>query len=118
MIGNVAGNDRTGADHSALTYCDTGENSGIASDRGATANAGGKDFPVRIALQLSLGVRGAGVPVIGEHHHMPNENFVGDLDAFADEAVRRDFAAVADHGSFLDFDKCPNRRFIADPASI
>jgi hypothetical protein len=118
MIGDVAGNDRAGANHGAFAYRNTGENSGIAADRGTAANAGGKDFPVRIRLQLTLRVRGARTAVIGEYHSMPDENLIGDLDAFADEAVRRDFAAVADDGIFLYFDKRPNLRFITDATSI
>jgi hypothetical protein len=118
MIRDIAGHHRASPDHGTLAYGDARKNRGIAADRGASANARADDFPVRASLQMSLRGRRARIGIIGKHHPVPDEDLVGDLDAFANKTMRRDFTTVADDGILLDFDKRSNLGFVTDATSI
>jgi hypothetical protein len=49
---------------------------------------------------------------------MADEALVLDAYAFANERMRADLAACADHGVFLDFDECADFRVFAHAAAI
>ena len=118
MIGNIASHHRAGPDHGAFAYGDAGKDCGVAADRGSTADAGGQKFPVRLGLYSSLNGRCARKAIVGEHHAMPDEDLVGDLDTLADKAVGRDFATLTNDRIPLNFDKRPDSGSVTDPASI
>src|SRR4029078_9951753 len=56
--------------------------------------------------------------VIGEHDAVPDEHLVLDAHAFADEAVRGDFAASSDRRAGLDFNKRPDPGLVTNRATI
>ena len=80
--------------------------------------SGRHDRPVRVGLQAAVGVDGARVQIVGEHHAVADEHPVLDRHAFADEAVARDLAVAADRGAALDLDERADPRARADPAAI
>jgi len=49
---------------------------------------------------------------------VPNEDLIFKGDAFTDETVARDFAAIAHARVFLNFDKSANLYIVADLAAI
>lgn len=74
-------------------------------------------LPVILCLQSAVDGR-TWIEVIDEHDAMPNEDVIVYGHSFADEAVRRNLAAISNDDVFLDLDKCANLRFIAQPAAI
>ena len=95
-----------------------GKDGRIAADRGASANASGKQSPVRLRLHESFDGRRPRVAIVGEHHAVSDKDLVGDLHPFANKAVGRYFAAFANDGIFLNFDKRPDFRLVADAAPV
>ncbi len=60
----------------------------------------------------------AGRLVVDEHHAVPDEDAVSELDAGADERVALDLAARPDDRSRLNLDERPDPRLVADAAAV
>ena len=74
--------------------------------------------PVIAVFQRAFGVRACRIDVIGEHHAMPDENFVLQRDTFANETMRGNLAARTDLATRLNFYKGADPAILTDPASI
>jgi hypothetical protein len=62
--------------------------------------------PIRIGLQLTIIIRGAGMEVVDKGDIVPDEDPVFERHAFANEGMARNFATVPDFDALLDFDEC------------
>jgi hypothetical protein len=60
---------------------------------------------------------GARVRIVDEYHPMPDEHFILDGDAFAEERMAGNPAASTDHRILFDLDKRINARVVADSAT-
>jgi hypothetical protein len=58
------------------------------------------------------------MPIVDEHHAVPDENFVFDHDAGTNERVTRNLAALADVRVALDLDERADLRRVSDAASV
>ena len=75
-------------------------------------------LPIRLGLQFTRGGGGPRKPIVDEGDIMADKNFVLDRDAFADERVAGNFAALADPNPFLNLDKRADFRVVADFAAV
>src|SRR5690606_20983613 len=117
-VGNVVRHDGTGADQRTLAYRDSGHDRRIAADRRTSPDARRDHLPIGLALQASVGIRGTRVAVVREYHAVPDEYFVFNGHAFAEERVRGDLAACADRRVLLDLDECADPRVVPDGATV
>src|SRR5262249_47401046 len=115
---NASGDDAAGTDERALADFDAAQDGGARSDRCRLADDGGRHGPVRIGLQLALGVDRAGIAIVDEHHSVADEDVVLDFDAFADERMALHFDPPADLRAALNLDERADPAFIADFAAV
>jgi hypothetical protein len=74
--------------------------------------------PIFVARHNSRRPRAGLECVVDEHHSVPDETIVANLDKLAYEAVRLNLRARADPDSALDLDERPNKAVRANFASI
>jgi hypothetical protein len=58
------------------------------------------------------------MPIVDEHHTVPDENFVFDRDAGTNERVTRNLATLSDVRIALNLDERANLRRVSDAASV
>jgi hypothetical protein len=58
------------------------------------------------------------MPIVDEHHAVPDENFVFDGDAGTNERMTRNFAALADMRIALNLDERAQLRAVSHAASV
>src|SRR6185436_13761371 len=110
--GDVARDDRTGADHDVVADGDR-QQGRVRPDRDAVADPG-------CAPSLALAARRAafGKRVVDEHDAVADEAVAADLDQLADERVRLDPGARADDGAALDLDERADEAVIPQCALV
>src|SRR5262245_26362808 len=114
---HVFGHNGTSPHQRAGANCHTGQDHRPAADGCALAHTGLDDLPVRLGLGLAV-ARSPRVEVVDEHHSVTDKDFVFNRYAFTDERVARDLAPGADGSVFLDLDKAPDARLVADSAAV
>src|SRR5207237_1285299 len=117
VVWDVARHDGARADQGMGADGNAAEDDRSGPDGRAALDAGRDDRPVGVALQAAGGGR-ARVAVVDEEDAMTDADLVLDGDAFADEAVRGDFAASANAGVFLDLDEGADLGVVADGAAV
>src|SRR5690349_2676588 len=100
MVGDVVGDDGSGAYQGALADGHATHDDGPAADRCATLDDGWNQGPVAFRLRTSVFGR-SGVAVVDEHNPVAHEHLVLDADALANEGVGGDLAAGADADALL-----------------
>jgi len=106
------------ADEGAATDRHPAQDGAARADGGAALHERGFADPVLICGHGADSGGGSRAPVVDERHVVPDEHFVLDGDAFANEAVAGDLAAPADAGSFLYFDEGADLGLVADRAAV
>ena len=74
--------------------------------------------PIRFGLQLPGRASCPGIAVVDESYPVPDEHLRLDGDAFTDERMTGDLAAITHSCSFLNFDEGPNPSVVADLAAV
>src|SRR5687767_4291954 len=87
MRGDVAGDNRTGADNGPLADTQVTKNNGARTDAGALSYDRGLNGPVCLVLQGTVVVGSAGMFVVNEGYAMTDEYFVLDGHPFADKSM-------------------------------
>lgn len=110
--------DAAGADYRALPDGDPAEEGGAGAYGGAFLHNGLLAVPVGFRLQGAVSGRSAGIAIVRECHAVADEDFVFKHDAFANERMAGDLAALADGRAFLDFDESADLCFVTDSAAV
>jgi hypothetical protein len=116
--GNILGHYAARADHGAFTDGDTAKEGRTGADGCPVPNQSFDTLPVGIHLQATVGVRSPGKKIIRKGYAMADEDFILDRHSLANEGVAGNFAAPADLGPFLNFDKSPDLCLVTDFAAI
>ena len=74
--------------------------------------------PIHIGLQLPAAISGTRVEVIGESNPVADEDPFFECYTFANKSVTRNFAAIPDFGTFLNFDKSADFYVVSDFTAI
>jgi hypothetical protein len=69
-------------------------------------------------LELSVGIRSAGIQIVNKSDVVPDENVVLQSHSFADESMAGDLTPVSDLGSFLNLNERPDLHVITDLTPI
>src|SRR3954447_4016341 len=115
---DVPGHHRTCSDDRALPDSDAAHDHCPRSERRATLDHRALERPVVLGLEAAVGVRRARTAVVDEHHAVPDEDLVLDVDAAADERMTLDLATCPDRCVALDLDERPDAGAVADPAAV
>ena len=116
--GNIAGDHAARANDRAPAHRDPAQKGRAGPDGGAALHPRRNALPIRLGLQSSAFVGGAGVEIVDEGDVVPHENIVLQNHPFANEGVAGDFAAMADARAFLNLNKGSNLYVIANLAAV
>jgi len=109
---------RPRSDHCPFPDFHSAHDDRTATERGAAANDSFLDPPIAFGLRLPVGIGRPWSAVVNKDNAMPNEDFIFNRDAIADEAVAGDLAASADARAALNLDKRSDTAVIANFASV
>ena len=115
---NVFRDNRARADDRVVTDCHSAQDGGVAANAGLSSHDGWNYFPINVGLQRTAFSSRARIFVVDENHAVADEDFVLDRDAFADKAMRGNFAVAAYAGALLNLDERSNAGAVADLTAV
>jgi len=115
---DVAGHHAAGSNHCVGTDGEPGQDGATRANRRTVLDQRGQALPIPVGGKPTVACGGSRPAVVGEHHAMPDKNFIFDRYASAYESMARYFASRAHLGTALDFHKAADAGVVADFAAI
>jgi len=115
---HVPGHHAARTNQGIFTNRDAAEQRGSGTDGSAPLDECRDAGPIRLDLQLSISIRGAGISVVGECDVVADEDIVLQNHSLTEKTVTGDLTTIADPDPFLNLDKRADFHVIPDFATV